>query len=154
MNYFHDVYLGFLAEQIARQCEQMCVLKCSACESKIKSPLLHICHQRGLLEKLQIHFEEVRGPMLTSIDAYYDQVHDLLPHSDNIIKDRNNYINAGRLWLQLCSAEMVFYGRYVNEFNSSFIDRAFKEVKKDKGCKKVKKDKGCKNPNETLDIST
>ena len=64
MNYFHDVYLGFLAEQIARQCEQMSALKCSACESKIKSPLLHICHQRGLLEKLQIHFEEVRGPML------------------------------------------------------------------------------------------
>ena len=86
MNYFHDVYLGFLAEQIARQCEQLSMLKCSACESKIKSPLLHICHQRGLLEKLQVHFEEVRGPMLTSIEAYYDQVQELLPHSDDVRK--------------------------------------------------------------------
>ena len=131
MNYFHDVYLGFLAEQIARQCEQMSALKCSACESKIKSPLLHICHQRGLLEKLQIHFEEVRGPMLTDIEVYYVQVQELLPHSDNHSKDKNNYINAGRLWLQMCSAEIVFYGRYINEFNHSFIDRAFKKVKKD-----------------------
>ena len=131
MNYFHDVYLGFFAEQIARQCEQMSILRCSACESKIKSPLLHICHQRGLLEKLQIHFEEVRGPMLTSIEAYYDQVQDLLPHSDNLITDKNNYVNAARIWLQFCSAEIVFYGRYVDEFNHSFIDRAFKKVKKD-----------------------
>ena len=123
MNYFHDVYLGFFAEQ-------MSVLNCSACESKIKSPLLHICHQRGLLEKLQIHFEEVRGPMLSSIEAYYDQVQDLLPHSDNLIMDKNNYVNAARIWLQLCSAEIIFYGRFVDEFNHSFIDRAFKEVKK------------------------
>ena len=141
MNYFHDVYLGFLAEQIARQCEQLSMLKCSACESKIKSPLLHICHQRGLLEKLQVHFEEVRGPMLTSIDAYYDQVQELLPHSDNRKKDKANYTNAGRLWLQLCSAEIVFYGRYVDEFNQSFIDRAFKK-------------RGSKNLNGTLDIAS
>ena len=132
MNYFHDIYLGFFAEQIARQCEQMSALKCSACESKIKSPLLHICHQRGLLEKLQIHFEEVRGPILSSIDSYYEQVQDLLPHSDDLIKDKNNYVNAGRLWLQLCSAEIVFYGRYVDDFNHSFIDRAFRKVKKDR----------------------
>ena len=141
MNYFHDVYLGFLAEQIARQCEQLSMLKCSACESKIKSPLLHICHQRGLLEKLQVHFEEVRGPMLTSIEAYYDQVQELLPHSDDRKKDKANYTNAGRLWLQLCSAEIVFYGRYVDEFNESFIDRAFKK-------------RGSKNLNGTLDIAS
>ena len=141
MNYFHDVYLGFLAEQIARQCEQLSMLKCSACESKIKSPLLHICHQRGLLEKLQVHFEEVRGPMLTSIEAYYDQVQELLPHSDDRKKDKANYTNACRIWLQLCSAEIVFYGRYVDEFNESFIDRAFKK-------------RGSKNLNGTLDIAS
>ena len=141
MNYFHDVYLGFLAEQIARQCEQLSMLKCSACESKIKSLLLHICHQRGLLEKLQVHFEEVRGPMLTSIEAYYDQVHELLPHSDDRKKDKANYTNAGRIWLQLCSAEIVFYGRYVDEFNESFINRAFKK-------------RGSKNLNGTLDIAS
>ena len=126
MNYFHDVYLGFLADQIARQCEQMCVLRCSACESKMKSPLLHICRQQGLLEKLQVHFEEVRGPMLNSVEPYYEQVMELLPHSDNPLKDKSNYINAARMWLQLCSAEIVFYGRYVDEFNHSFINRAFK----------------------------
>ena len=127
MNYFHDVYLGFFAEQIARQCEEMSVLRCTACESKIKSPLLHLCHQQGLLDKLRAHFEEVRGPMLTSLDAYYEQVYELLPHSDDLVLDKRNYINAARLWLQMSSAEIVFYGRYVDDFNHSFIDRAFKK---------------------------
>ncbi len=108
----------------------MSVLKCPACESKIKSPLLHICHQRGLLDKLQVHFEEVRGPMLTSLESYYEQVQEILPHSDDLSKDKNNYINAGRLWLQLSSPETIFYGKYVDEFNNSFIDRVFKKVKK------------------------
>ncbi len=104
---------------------------------------MHICHQRGLLEKLQVHFEEVRGPMLTSIEAYYDQVQELLPHSDDRKKDKANYTNAGCIWLQLCSAEIVFYGRYVDEFNESFIDRAFKKTKR-----------GSKNLNGTLDIAS
>ena len=130
MNYFHDIYFGFLADQIARQCEQMSVLKCPGCESKIKSPLLHICHQRGLLDKLQVHFEEVRGSMLSSLESYYEQVQELLPHSDDLSKDKNNYINAARLWLQLCSPEIIFYGKFVDDFNHSFINRAFKKVKK------------------------
>ncbi len=130
MNYFHDVYLGFFAEQIARQCEQMCILRCTACESKLKSPLLHQCHQLGLLEKLRTHFEEVRGPMLTTLDAYYEQIEELLPHSGNSAQDRSNYINAARLWLQLSSPEIIFYGRYVDEFNHSYIDRVFKKSRK------------------------
>ncbi len=132
MNYFHDFYLGFFAEQIARQCEQMAVLRCTACESKIKSPLLHQCRHQGLLEKIRIHFEEVRGPMLTSLDAYYEQVQELLPHSSNKLLDKKNYMNAARMWLQICSAEVVFYGRYVDEFNHSFINRAFKKGRESK----------------------
>ena len=130
MNYFHDVYLGFLAEQIIRQCVQMSALQCTGCENKYKSPLLHLHHQQGLLDKLKSHFEEVRGPMLTSTEPYYDQVKDLLPHSDNFVKDKNNYMNAARLWLQMCSVEIVYYGRYIDDFNDEYIDRAFKIKKK------------------------
>ena len=68
--------------------------------------------------------------MLTSIEPYYDQVKDLLPHSDNLVKDKNNYVNAGRLWLQMCSVEIVYYGRYIDDFNDEYIDRAFKIKKK------------------------
>ena len=78
--------------------------------------------------------EATTGPVISikaDIEVYYDQVQELLPHSDSPTKDKTNYINAGRLWLQMCSAEIVFYGRYINEFNHSFIDRAFKKVKKD-----------------------
>lgn len=133
MNYFHDVYLGFLAEQIIRQCVQMSVLRCTGCENKYKSPLLHLHHQQGLLDKLKSHFEDVRGSMLTSIEPYYDQVKDLLPHSDDSVKDKNNYMNSARLWLQMCSAEILYYGRYIDDFNDSFIDSAFK-IKKKKNC--------------------
>ena len=71
---------------------------------------MHICHQRGLLEKLQVHFEEVRGPMLTSIEAYYDQVQELLPHSDDRKKDKANYTNAGRIWYSCVQLKLYSMG--------------------------------------------
>ncbi len=68
--------------------------------------------------------------MLISLDAYYEQVKELLPHSDNLKKDRSHCINTVLLWLQLSSPEIVFYGKYVDIFNHSSIDRAFKKLKK------------------------
>ena len=128
MDYNHDVWLGFLCEQIVRQVVEMSILKCPACEDKLISPLLHLHQQQSLLSKMMCHFEEVRGSMLSAIDSYYDQVKDLLPHSENLQKDKVIYMNTGRMWLLVASTEAVYYGRYVTELNDSFINRAFKRV--------------------------
>ena len=72
------------------------------------------------------------GPMLSSIDSYYDQVKDLVPHSENLQKDKVIYTNTGRMWLTVATTEAVYYGRYVTELNDSFINQAFKRVTRSK----------------------
>ena len=135
MDYNHEVWIGFLCEQLVRQVVQMSILKCPGCEDKLISPLLHLHQQQSLLTKMMYHFEEVRGPMLTSIDSYYEQVSDLLPHSQNLEKDRVIYINTGRMWLLVATTEAVYYGRYVTDMNDTFINRAFKVKKAKRGDK-------------------
>ena len=133
MDYNHEVWIGFLCKQLVRQVVQMSILKCPGCEDKLISPLLHLHQQQSLLTKMKCHFEEVRGPMLTSIDSYYEQVSDLLPHSQNLEKDRVIYINTGRMWLLVATTEAVYYGRYVTDMNDTYINRAFKVKKAKKG---------------------
>ena len=141
MDYNHDVWLAFLCEQLMRQVVQMAILKCPGCEHKLVSPVLHLHHQQDLLTKMKCYFEEVRGPMLCSIESYYDQVNDLLPHSDSLSRDKVIYMNTGRFWLTIATSEAVYFGRYVTDLNDSYINRAFK-VKKAKRLDK--------NPNENL----
>ena len=69
MDYYHDFWIGFLSEQIVRQAVEMALIKCSGCEGKMHSPLLHLHHQLSLLDKLRTYFEEIRGSLLPTIDA-------------------------------------------------------------------------------------
>ena len=135
MDYNHDVWIGFLCEQLVRQIVQMAIVKCPGCEDKMISPVLHLHHQQSLLTKMRRHFEEVRCPMLSCIDVYYEQIKDLLPHSDNLEKDKVNYTNTGRVWLTIANSEAVYHGRFITEMNDSYIDRAFKVKKQKRGGK-------------------
>lgn len=126
MDFYHDTWIGFLSEQCVRQIVAMALLQCPGCQDKLKSPLLHLCQQQSLLMKMQCYFEIVRASMLTCISEYYDQVSDLLPHSDDIIKDRTIYCTTGRMWLTIATCEAMYYGRYITDLNDSYIDRAFK----------------------------
>lgn len=139
MDYNHDTWLGYLTEQIVRQVVALAMLKCQGCQDKMKSPLLHLCHQQGLLDKMKCYFEEVRGPMLTSVLQYYDQVADLLPHSDDLVSDSENYCLTGRLFLTIATCEVIYYGRYVDFFNDAYIERAFANVRR---AQKADKNKG------------
>ena len=131
MDYYHDFWIGFLSEQIVRQAVEMALIKCSGCEGKMHSPLLHLHHQLSLLDKLRTYFEEIRGSLLPTIDALYEQFKNKLPHSDNLDKDKEIYINNGRFFLISLTSEALYYGRYLNETNDSYINEGF-TVKKRK----------------------
>ena len=132
MDFYHDTWMGYLTEQIIRQVVAMGTLKCPGCQDKLKSPLLHLCHQQSLLDKMKYYFEEVRGPMLSCIVEYYEQVCELLPHSDDLEYDRDIYCLTGRTWLTIASCEAVYYGRFVSTLNDAYIEKAFVNVKKAK----------------------
>ena len=126
MDYNHEFWIGFLCEQVARQCVEMSVIKCPACQHHLFSPILHLHHQLSLLDKLKNYFEEVRGSMLTAVDAYYTQFEDNLPHSKNLKTDRVIYNNIGVNFLIQAKAQTIYYGRYVTELNDSHINDSFK----------------------------
>ena len=138
MDYYHDFWVGFLSEQIARQAVEMAIIKCAGCEERMYSPLLHSHHQLSLLDKLRSYFEEIRGSILPTIETLYEQYKVKLPHSDNLEKDKEIYLKNGRFFLISVTAEALYYGRYLNEMNDSYINEGFTLTKKRKIAKAKK----------------
>ena len=132
MDYYHDFWVGFLSEQIARQAVEMAIIKCPGCEDKMYSPLLHSHHQLSLLDKLRRYFEEIRGSILPTVEALYEQYKDKLPHSDDLDKDKEIHFKNGRFFLITATADALYYGRYLNEMNDSCINEGFISAKKRK----------------------
>ena len=92
MEYYHDFWIGYLTEQMIRQVVEMALIKCSGCSDKMHSPMLHLHHQLSLLEKLKCYFDEVKGSILYSIEASYEQFEDKLPHSNGLNKAKNSML--------------------------------------------------------------
>ena len=132
MDYYHDFWMGFLTEQMIRQVVEMALIKCSGCCDEMHSPMLHLHHQLSLLEKLKCYFYEVRGSILSSIEALYEQFEDKLPHSNDLNKDKEIYVNNGRFFLISATPESLYYGRFICEMNDIYINEGFKLAKKRK----------------------
>lgn len=121
MDYYHDFWTGFLAAQIVNRSLEISLAKCPGCESKLKSPLLHLHHQLSLLDKIQSHFNEIKGSMLSSLGQLYDQFQDKLPHSEDLQKDKDIYVNNARMFLISVTPDAIYFGRYLTEMNDIYI---------------------------------
>ena len=122
MDYYHDIWIGYLTGLIVQRCVELCVLRCPGCIDKLKSPVLHLHHQYSLLDKLKTHIDEIRGSLLPTISQLYDIVKNKLPHSDDLAKDMEIYTNNARFFLQTATPETLYYGRYLNEQDDSIIN--------------------------------
>lgn len=151
MDYYHDLWIGFLTEQIVRQTIEMAVIKCPGCEDNLHSPLLHLHHQMSLLEKVRTYFEEIRGAMLPTIQNLYEQFKDKLPHSEDLDEDKELYIKNGRWFLISITSDALYYGRYMNHFNDSYINEAFSIPKKRRISKAKKPVKSNPNVSEQVE---
>ena len=123
--YFSDTWIGFLCENIIRQSVQLTKTKCPGCVDRLNSPILHLHEQQSLLDKLREHFEQIRGSILPTIAELYAHFQSKLPHSDDLEKDRECYIETGRKFLLMITCDALYYGRYVNEFVDTYIDEGF-----------------------------
>ena len=130
MDYFSDIYIGYLSEHIIRDTMQLALLKCNGCVDGMKSPILHQHIQLNLLEKLRVYFEEVRGSVLASVPELYDQFKHKLAHSDDELADRDLYISTGRQFLITITPDAVYYGRFVTDSIDKYIDEGFIVPKK------------------------
>lgn len=137
--YFNETWLGFLTESFVRETMSICEKECLGCRDDMKSALLHLHHQLSLLEKLKRYFEQIRGDLLTKIPVYYTQFEKKLPHSEDLIKDKNIYFGVARTYLLTCTAETVYYGRYVTNETDKYIAEAFQDCE-NKSKKKKSRD--------------
>ena len=123
--YYNDSWLGFLTEAFVQEALCICQKECPGCRDDMKSAILHLHHQLSLFEKLKRHFEQIRGDLLTKIPTFYSQFEMKLPHSDDLTKDKNIYCDVARTYLLTCTAETVYYGRYITDATDSYIAEAF-----------------------------
>lgn len=132
MDYNNDAWIGCLATLLIRKCVELSLERCPGCQIKLKSPALHQHHQYSLLDKMRLHFEEVRGILLPGIETLYSLIEEKLPHSPDLGKDREIYCNSGTFFLTTANPESVYWGRYVDENNDSFIYGLIPVTKKKK----------------------
>ena len=122
MDYYHDVWVGYLTGVVIQRCLELSILRCPGCKDKLKLPILHQHQQHSLLEKLKVYFNEVRGCLLPTIDQLYDIAKNKLPHSNDETKDNEIYTNNARFFLQTATPETLYFGRYLCDQNDYIIN--------------------------------
>ena len=127
--YCNDNWIAYLCEQIIRQSSQKCISDCPGCNDKLYSPLLHLHEQLSLLDKVRKYFQEIRGSILHDMEFHYTVFENKLPHSDDKKKDKLIYLNIARNFVLTATPDSIYFGRFLDETNDSFIDEAFTKKK-------------------------
>ena len=125
--FFCNTWIAFITDNIARDVIRQSKKKCSGCKSKLGSPLLHTHIHHSLLNKLESHFEETQGYLIKNLPQLYDQFKDHLTHSDDLDKDRVEYIDAARNFILQSNCYSIFYGHFVNEAVDPIIKQGFQK---------------------------
>ena len=118
MDYFNEFWLGFITAKFVQRCVDEALQTCHGCRDKKVSPLLHMCHQLGLENKITYHMETVRGNMIPEIPSLYEEFKSKV---DSSSMDKDAYVTNARFFLISATPQSLYYGRYLNETNDAFI---------------------------------
>lgn len=123
--YCNDTWIAFLCENIFRLTLKKSMQDCPACNNKIKSPLLHVHVRESFLDLIRNYFEEIRGIVLKNLDSYYSIISEKVSDSDYEQEDKKIYLDVAKQFLLTATPDSVYYGRYVDKHNDSFINNLF-----------------------------
>ena len=130
--YYNDGWLAYLADRVVQKCVDLSIKECPGCKDGKISPILHLHQQLSLLDKLANYFEQTRTQVLQDIEKLYTQISDKLPHSKDEKQDKIIYCNVGRNFMITCTAQSLYFGRYISDMNDSFIAEVAQKLKKPK----------------------
>ena len=151
MDYSSDLWLSILTACVVNQCTRKCILECPGCNARLKNPILHLHEQLSLLEKLRMHFDEVRGILISTIYSIYDSISHKLPHSPDLNQDKEHYCNNAISFLSSINPDALYWGRYLDENNDILINDLITSMTKQKRRIKSRKTSAKKNaPLENL----
>ena len=122
--------MGYLTENIIRKSVERIENECNGCRDGMKSVILHRHEHLSLLDKVKTNCEYNHAEMLKELPIYYLTFEKKLPHSDDLAKDKNIFCAVARTFLITCTAETIYYGRYITEDIDSFVQEAFQNNKK------------------------
>ena len=71
---------------------------------------------------MKTYYDEVKASLLPKIDEFYELTKHHLPRSNDEEKCKELYTSSGAMFLQMTSAEGLYYGRYIHEQNDSLIN--------------------------------
>ena len=128
MDYNHPMLFAFLAEEICRECVNLCKQNCSGCKDNLSSELLHWHAHLNTLEKLREHFEQVRGTLLGNVALFYKCIENKLPHSEDKKHDQMIYLLNARAFLTSCNPETIYWGRYVTRDDDTYISNTLNKL--------------------------
>ena len=104
--------------------------ECPGHKEKLNSPLLHLCGQLSLYEKLVKYFEPAKGNLFKKLENEYTSIDHVIPHSDKPEEDKKYYLEFARNFLLSVTPDAVYFGRYISEENDQII--SLKKTKKRK----------------------
>ena len=131
MLFLENVWLGILCDRLVKNAKTISEKECPG--HKFNSPLLHLCQQLSLYEKLAKYFEPAKGDLFKNLEREYTEIEDIVPHSENPEEDKKYYLEFGRNFLLSVTPDAVYFGRYVSEENDHVIN-----IKKQRKAKKIK----------------
>ena len=133
---FSFIWMSCISDSLIRDVLRRSRSNCAACQSDMSAPALHKHEILSLLEKIQEHFEETRLYMIGIIPKLYDQFQHLLPHSPDLVKDKETYQESAKYFLLSATANSIFYGQYITGVTDQITREAFKPVRR---CKRPRK---------------
>ena len=136
MLFLENVWLAVLCDRLIRNAMKISEKECPGHKEKLNSPLLHLCGQLSLYEKLVKYFEPAKGNLFKNLENEYTSIDHVIPHSDKPEEDKKYYLEFARNFLLSVTPDAVYFGRYVSEDNDQII--SLKKTKKRKSVKKNK----------------
>ena len=152
MDYCSDIWYAVLASVVFSECEKKSLKDCPGCKAQLKNPILHEHIQLSLLDKMRTNFNEVRGQIITSICSLYDTVSEKLPHSPDLVRDKEIYTNNAIVFLTSTHPDALYWGRYLDENNDGLISELFVEKRPKRKANRSIKQKGTKKVAKTPDL--
>ena len=138
MLFLENVWLGVLCDRLVKNARSISEKECPGHKEKFNSPLLHLCQQLSLYEKLAKYFEPAKGDLFKNLEREYNAIEHVVPHSENPEEDKKYYLEFGRNFLLSVTPDAVYFGRYVSEENDQVISLKKEEERTPKKAKRRK----------------
>ena len=119
-------WFAFLSTALVNICVVESKRRCLGCQHRKYSPLLHMHHQMSLYDKLGCYFVSAKSTLIDGMDQYIAAFKQTLTKANEVLitDDVSCLYGEGVDFLLRSTPSTVYYGRYVEGFNDTYVEDA------------------------------